>query len=103
MKNHSIEFFRFFFMLFILTYIFHQGDSVEAWGVDGWFYRPFLRGTAGMCIGVACGYFLQNHKDSISLLFAPFVVLSCFYEKALLHKCTSNKIWDRFGGIAYAG
>ncbi len=115
---------------FILTYLFHQGDSLDVWGVEGWFYRPFLRGVAGMCIGVICGYFLHNYKDRIStlfvnitsilsfcgmlfifftettldayiFLFAPFVILSCFYEDSLIHKISSFDVWNKLGSITY--
>lgn len=123
---------RLFFpmVLAILTYIFHQGDSVAVWGVEGWFYRPILRGVAGMCIGVFCGYFLQYYKDRLGLrfvnitsivslcgilfimfagptldayifLFIPFLVVACFYEEAWITRVTSSKVWDSFGGITY--
>lgn len=123
---------RMFFplVLVILTYIFGQGDSVAVWGVDGWFYRPFVRGFAGMCIGVFCEYFLQNHQDRVStrfiditsilaffgilflffsevtldayvFLFSPFLILSCFYDDSLIHRITSYDVWDKLGGISY--
>ena len=123
---------RLFFplVLVILTYIFGQGDSVEVWGVDGWVHRPFLRGVAGMCIGVFCGYFLQNYTDRVSArfmditsllafigmlflffsevtldayvyLFSPFLILSCFREDSLIHRITSSAVWDKLGGISY--
>lgn len=118
-------------ILMSLTYVFSQTDgTVMVWGVDGFLYRPFLRGFAGMGIGILCGHFLQYYKDRIStrfvnitsvislsgilfimffetaldvyiFLFAPFVVLSCFYGESLIYRCTSHEIWDIFGGITY--
>ena len=123
---------RLFFpmVLVILTYIFHQGDSVSIWGVNGWIYRPLLRGVAGMGIGVFCGYFLQYYKDRFSVRFVNitsvlslcailfimfakntldayifffflFLIVSCFQEESLIYKFTSAKIWDSFGAISF--
>lgn len=118
-------------VLVSLVYLFSQRDGcVMVWGVDGFIYRPFLRGFSGMCIGVFCAHFLRYYKDRLSalfvnivsilsifgillimfiettldayiFLFAPFVLLSCFYDESLIHKCTSHEIWDKFGGITY--
>lgn len=123
---------RLFFpiVLMILTYIFSNGNNVDLWGVEGWFYRPLLRGVAGMGIGVLLGHFLQFYKDRLSIrfvnitsilslcgillilflentfdayifLFSPFVILSCFYEKSLLYKCTSFQVFGRLGEITF--
>lgn len=123
---------RLFFLitLMILTYIFGKGNNVDIWGVDGWFYRPLLRGIAGMSLGVLTGYFLQFYKDRMNIrfvnitsiislcgillilfledtfdayifLFSPFLILSCFYEESLLYKCTSFRVYGRLGKVTY--
>ncbi len=89
-----------------------------------------MRGLAGMCIGVFCGYFLQYYKDRLSVrfvnitsilslcgilfimfvettldayifLFTPFLIVSCFHEESLIYRLTSARVWDSFGAISF--
>jgi len=123
---------RIFFpiILMIVTFIFGKGSNVDLWGVEGWFYRPLLRGIAGMGIGILLGHFLQFYKDRISISFvnitsllsvfgillimfletnfdsyifllSPFVIMACFYKDSLIYKYTSMKFFSKLGEISY--